>query len=62
MGRHTFASVLAGRGESLPVIGGLLGHSRPATTARYAHLADGPLRQAADGAADAISAALKNRT
>lgn len=57
--RHTFASVLAGRGESLPVIGGLLGHSQPGTTARYAHLAPGPLREAAEGAADAISEALK---
>lgn len=56
--RHSFASVLAGRGVSLPIIGGLLGHSQPATTARYAHLADGPLRVAADGAADAISAVL----
>lgn len=56
--RHSFASVLVGRGVSLPVIGGLLGHSKPQTTARYAHLADAPLREAADGAADAISAAL----
>lgn len=56
--RHTFASVLAGRGASLPQIGGLLGHSQPSTTARYAHLADGPLRLAADGAADAIADAL----
>lgn len=56
--RHSFASVLVGRGVSLPVIGGLLGHAKPSTTARYAHLADGPLRAAADGAAEAISAAL----
>ena len=46
--RHSFASVGAGAGLSLPVIGALLGHAQPATTARYAHLASGPLQQAAD--------------
>ena len=35
--RHSFASVAAGKGMSLPVIGKLLGHTQPATTARYAH-------------------------
>jgi hypothetical protein len=30
------------------VIGRLLGHSRPQTTARYAHLSDGPLREAVE--------------
>jgi site-specific recombinase XerD len=30
------------------VIGALLGHSQPATTARYAHLAADPLRAAAE--------------
>jgi integrase len=37
--RHSYASVGAADGLSLPVIGALLGHSQPATTARYAHLA-----------------------
>jgi integrase len=46
--RHTFASVGAGGGLSLPIIGRLLGHTRPQTTARYAHLADDPLREATD--------------
>lgn len=59
--RHTFASVLAGRGVSLLVIGGLLGHTQAQTTKRYAHLADGPMRLAAEGAADEISAALKKK-
>ncbi len=36
--RHTYASVLASAGQSLPVIGALLGHTQPQTTARYAHL------------------------
>lgn len=46
--RHTYASILAGAGASLPMIGALLGHSQPATTARYAHLMDDPLRQATE--------------
>lgn len=46
--RHTYASVLASAGLSLPVIGALLGHSQPATTARYSHLMDDPLRQATE--------------
>jgi integrase len=45
--RHSFASVLVGQGLSLPIIGAMLGHSKPSTTARYAHLADQPLRDAA---------------
>jgi len=46
--RHTFASVGAGGGLSLPIIGRLLGHTQSRTTQRYAHLADDPLREAAD--------------
>jgi integrase len=44
--RHTFASHLVSSGESLPVIGRLLGHTQAATTMRYAHLSDGALREA----------------
>jgi integrase len=46
--RHSFASVAAGAGMSLPVIGALLGHRDAATTQRYAHLAADPLKQAND--------------
>jgi integrase len=46
--RHSFASVGAGGGLSLPIIGALLGHTNPRTTSRYAHLADDPLREAAN--------------
>lgn len=46
--RHTFASVAVSNGMSLPMIGALLGHSQPSTTARYAHLAADPLREAAE--------------
>jgi site-specific recombinase XerD len=38
--RHSFASIAVASGMSLPMIGKLLGHSQPQTTARYAHLAD----------------------
>ena len=48
--RHTFASVLASSGQSLPIIGALLCHTQPATTARYAHLLDDPLRTATETA------------
>jgi integrase len=44
--RHSFASVGAAGGLSLLIIGKLLGHSRTATTAKYAHLADDALREA----------------
>ncbi len=46
--RHSYASQLASAGVGLHVIGGLLGHSQPATTHRYAHLFDDPLRQATE--------------
>jgi integrase len=48
--RHTYASVLASAGQSLPIIGALLGHTQPSTTARYAHLLDDPLRKATERA------------
>ena len=46
--RHSFASVAASGGQSLVVIGKMLGHSQPATTARYAHLADDPVKAASE--------------
>ena len=46
--RHTNASFGAAAGLGLPIIGKLLGHSQASTTQRYAHLADDPLRRAAD--------------
>jgi integrase len=44
--RHTFASIGAGASLGLPIVGKLLGHSQPQTTARYAHLDADPLRRA----------------
>jgi integrase len=46
--RHTYASILASQGLSLPIIGALLGHTQSQTTARYAHLLDDPLRAATE--------------
>lgn len=46
--RHTFASVAAENGLSLPIIGALLGHKQTQTTARYAHLVGQPLREASE--------------
>jgi site-specific recombinase XerD len=46
--RHSYASILASAGLSLPVIGALLGHTQPGTTQRYAHLFDDPLRAATE--------------
>jgi integrase len=46
--RHSFASIGAGGGLSLPVIGKLLGHTQSRTTERYAHLASDVLHEAAE--------------
>jgi integrase len=46
--RHSYASMLVNAGLSLPIIGALLGHTQPGTTARYAHLYDDPLRAATE--------------
>ena len=53
--RHSFASGGLLVGEGLPVIGKLLGHSQVQTTARYAHLADDPVKAAADRIAGRIA-------
>ena len=47
--RHTLASLVASSGQSLMVVGELLGHSTAQTTKRYAHLYDDALRTAAEG-------------
>ena len=53
--RHTFASVAAMGGMSLPMIGALLGHTQQQTTARYAHLIGDPLREAVEKIGNQIS-------
>jgi integrase len=44
--RHSAASMLINAGVDLYTVGKILGHSTPATTARYSHLADSSLRKA----------------
>jgi integrase len=48
--RHTMASWQAINGVSLPIIGASLGHKSMASTARYAHLSLGPVRESVDAA------------
>jgi len=52
--RHTFASAAVASGQGLPMIGKLLGHTQVQTTARYAHLAAEPVRNAADSVAKSL--------
>jgi integrase len=56
--RHSIASHAVAAGLSLPVIGALLGHTNAHTTQKYAHLADDPVRQAADRVGSVIGAAM----
>jgi len=58
--RHTFASGGLAVGEGLSMIGKLLGHTQVQTTARYAHLAADPVKQAADKIAERLAGALLN--
>jgi len=54
--RHTFASSGVALGQGLPIIGKLLGHSQPQTTARYAHLAASPALEVADKISENLAA------
>ena len=56
--RHSFAATAAALGFSELTIAGLLGHSVPGVTARYAHIADTALVSAADRVSAAIAAML----
>ncbi|MBT3071447.1 tyrosine-type recombinase/integrase [Rhodomicrobium sp. Az07] len=58
--RHSFASVSVGLGGSLPVIGRVLGHSQPATTARYAHVADKVAAELVEATGALIGTALQS--
>ena len=54
--RHSYASRALALGESLSLIGRLLGHSRVATTARYAHLVRDAEKAAAGRVGESIGA------
>jgi integrase len=60
--RHSFASLAAGRGVSLQMIGKLLGHRVPATTARYAHLARDHASSVNDDLGEVMKAAIAKST
>jgi integrase len=57
--RHTYASILASAGLSLPIIGQLLGHTQAATTLRYIDLFDDPLRAATERVGAIVDAGKK---
>ena len=57
--RHTFASHALALGETLPVIGKLLGHTQVQTTARYAHLARDTVKASAARIGDSIDGDLE---
>jgi integrase len=59
--RHSYAATGAGANLGLPILGRLLGHSQPATTNRYAHLAADPMNRAADLIGGQIAAAMANQ-
>ena len=59
--RHSYASMLASSGLSLPVIGALLGHTQASTTQRYSHLFDDPLRAATDRVGAIVAEAGEDR-
>lgn len=46
--RHTFASIAVSQGQSLPIIGAMLGHTQSQTTLRYAHLYDAVVTKAVE--------------
>ena len=55
--RHTYASFALRQGETIPMIGRLLGHRDPVTTLRYTHFADAAVRHAGEVVGEALSAA-----
>ena len=56
--RHSFASVAVAGGASLPILGKALGHTQVATTGRYAHLADNPVREMVEGVGEKLAGLL----
>ncbi|WP_170601385.1 site-specific integrase [Ruegeria arenilitoris] len=54
--RHTYASNAVSSGMPIQMVGRLLGHSQIQTTMRYAHLADDPVRRAAEENAARLNA------
>ena len=59
--RHSFASRALALGESLSMIGKLLGHRKVQTTARYAHLAQDSVKASAARIAESLRADMARR-
>ena len=59
--RHSFASRALALGESLTMIGKLLGHNKIETTSRYAHLARDSIKASSARVADSIGADILDR-
>ena len=53
--RHSFATIALNEGQSLAVVGALLGHKNPATTLRYAKVEHQKRREAAAAMGPALS-------
>lgn len=60
--RHSFASVAVGAGNSLYIVGRILGHKDSRTTEIYAHLADDPVRATANETATHIASLLGGKS
>ena len=56
--RHTVGSLAASGGASLPIVGAILGHANPRSTAGYAHISKDPAQLAANIVGNTIAAAL----
>jgi integrase len=56
--RHSFASILINKGQSIYTIKNLLGHSTIIMTERYSHLSSKSLQNGSDAAGAAIQAAM----
>ena len=60
--RHSFASVAAAGGASLPIIGAMLGHKHATTTSIYAHLSADPVRAANKAVGRRMVAAMRGKS
>ena len=53
--RHSFASMALLSGETIRTVGRLLGHDKPSTTLKYAHLSDSTVQEAVEALAPLLS-------
>lgn len=60
--RHAFASTAVAAGDSLYLVGKVLGHRQATTTERYAHLAPNPIKSVADRTAARLVSLLDTNT